>query len=93
MDLQESIHVFFYIVVSPKISNQRLKILSPGAIKELLIQILIFPQLNIQDISLLKMLSYWNKVQQFTTRNGWKTSSHTSHVHREPFDLPNNSFK
>ena len=93
MDLQESIHVFFYIVVSLKISNQRLKILSPGAIKELLIQILIFPQLNIQDISLLKMLSCWNKVQQFTTRNGRKTSSRTSHVNREPFDLPNNSFK
>ena len=34
--------MLFYNVVSTKISNQRLKILSPGAIKELLIQILIF---------------------------------------------------
>ena len=43
MHLQKNWFMFFYNVVSMKIWNQQLKILFPGAIKELLIQILISP--------------------------------------------------
>ena len=42
---------------------------------------------------MLKILSCWNKVQQFTTCNGQKTSNRTSNVHRKPFDLPNNEYR